>query len=550
MPVDDRRDVGRQFGIVTPRLPAGISQASQRSAATMQGQAVKQGPNRTAAPQICQPAPSSLQAKVAGQQLPLQALVHPGSPRLLPARSGSSVSVQRQAVEQRRHRSGAAPPVYRPTQPQRNILPAGGKQASNVIASSMQPKPILPPAPPVYAVMRQCAVRPVPTGSAASVQRQGMEQNRLLAAPPVYRPVLQRGVSFRSQASMPVVQRTNGIEQLPDQVLAMIGQYVGGTQRISGTPVAQAPQALGNLALVSRRFTGVAHDPSVGFLTARAVREQAATPNHQPERNALGNPGRFETQTTIALPPRFHVDPDSIRLYQQGGPHTAYSGVINIHTGEIFLYPLKESDINDDGYDNRPWKGTAQFHGQPVEPINHFGDRRAPARGWVSHEIFAKVILAGDENDHVGFTLWSPRKDTGRVRIVWSSRSLNKDKFFSNADTKTGGGHTNREWAMHATAAMQRDLVLIPRPNVGHRLSSGPALSCSSSSSAASSSSTKRRRVAGRTILRRDVLRETRFAPELLRVGDEYAFGGGRFRLAEIVSQRSTDEDEFLFDPV
>ncbi|PZW42190.1 hypothetical protein C8P66_11982 [Humitalea rosea] len=210
-----------------------------------------------------------------------------------------------------------------------------------------------------------------------------------------------------------------------------------------------------------------------------------------------------------ALPAHFHLNERSLVLLQRGTVNNAFSGVVNVRTGEITIHPLADEayDGGDrtfsrhgDGYPTSRFPGglpagspliedtparplppgghrgrSMSVPGPPrhVEPITHMDP---DWQGEVSHEQIARRVggipaPAGPHGDtysrFVGFTVWiGPVQDTQTptslrptgpmvFRLVCTSRALNTPKFGA-------GGKMTRAWAERLRAAF--DNARLPRP--------------------------------------------------------------------------------------
>ena len=281
-------------------------------------------------------------------------------------------------------------------------------------------------------------------------------------------------------------QQSSGLTQfemqtfkdLPEEVKQHILMFVGGQSRSNDPPSltrasANDPKSLVNLMRSSRALNDLVKRNAflLGLGQVKAAAVHAGSPHH-------GSKSFEDMYPQGTYPQRFYVVPDSINIFKQHKAKNAFSGVANVVSGEIVLYPLAPPDpaVNVEGYQTTAWSGDATYRGEGVVPIVHRGDPRAAKHAdpeAVSHEVLARYINVPEgtkkdrqraEDESVGFTL-NTNGPRGQPVFVWSSRSLNKSKFRPGRsrgapEGAEGAGHTTQEMAQAIVMACAEDLSM------------------------------------------------------------------------------------------
>jgi len=137
----------------------------------------------------------------------------------------------------------------------------------------------------------------------------------------------------------------------------------------------------------------------------------------------------FDHKLSPALPENIQIESSSLNTLKNMQKGNALSGIMDIHTGQIYLIPVSRRDDPSNLWIGSDWEGEIKVLDTKVEQIIHEDN------GLTSHEQTAQVVdrLLNREynrDNWIGFGVRKKATDDTSAYITFRSRSLNDDKFF------------------------------------------------------------------------------------------------------------------------
>jgi len=137
-----------------------------------------------------------------------------------------------------------------------------------------------------------------------------------------------------------------------------------------------------------------------------------------------------EMTQSFVEPEKFTLSREACNYLKNSRSGNAFSGLVQIHTGTIFLYPLAPTKSSS-AYDIVPYKKNTH---DKLEPIVHVSSRATGDTTKTSHTQMIEKFAKYDESreDFIGFTFKDTRgvADQEQDHVIYGrSATLNTDKY-------------------------------------------------------------------------------------------------------------------------